>query len=329
MSHSKYEVLLLANNCTDHTYLIAGEYQQAHPDFALHVAECWLPPKKAHIGTARRLVMDEAYNRFALLGKPRGIIASTDGDTEVDPTWVYHIIEEIQNGNDAVGGKILIKSSQNPAGTYHSLDETYRTLVARAESVLDPLDHDPWPRHFQYFGASLAVTCAMYEQAGRLPELPYLEDEAFYKALLCKDAKIRRSMAVKVVTSNRHEGRVCVGLSEQLRKWAQMEELLEPQLVTGAPEIIFRFTNRRVVRTCWKNFTLYGGYDVAALASVACGLGLVPHWVQQELENSRYFGQLWESIEQKMQWSGWHRPWDPVVIGKAIHDLEEFFRHRC
>ena len=327
---SKYEVLLLANNCTDETYRVAMDYQHAYPDFGLYVAECWFPPKTAHVGTARRLLMDEAWRRFTLLGYPNGIIASTDGDTEVDPTWVHHIVQEIQKGNDAVGGRILLASPHNQPGNYHALDETYRTLVVQTESILDPLHHDPWPCHFQYFGASLAVTCSMYEQAGGLPELPHLEDKAFYQALIFNDAKIRRSPEVKVITSGRHEGRVEIGLSEQLKKWAHMEQRSEPQLVAGAPEIISCFTHRQLIRTCWNDANMYAKYNTELLASLAGRINISPQWMQEELEKSRYFGQLWEKIEQQLQSGGWYKQWKPVMISDAIFDLQEFIRlHSC
>lgn len=327
--YESYEVLLLVNNCTDETYRIARDYQLNHPDFVLHIAECWLHPEKAHIGTARRLLMDEACHRFGLLGKPKGIIASTDGDTVVDPAWVYHTIEEIQKGNDAVGGRILVDSSNGKAGSYHALDETYRILAAQTESILDPLEHDPWPRHYQYFGASLAVTASMYDRAGRLPRLPYLEDDAFHRALLRKDAKIRKSPLVKVLTSDRHQGRVCIGLSEQLKKWSQMEHLQEPQLVAGARELVAHFTNRQRVRTCWNDAHKWGRYDTDLLASAAHEFSIAPHWLQHELENSRYFGSLWENIESRMQAGGWYAKWQPVPIRTAIRELTEFIQPYC
>lgn len=326
--HENYEVLLLVNNCTDETYRIARDYQLSHPDFVLHIAECWLHPEKAHIGTARRLLMDEACHRFGLLGNPKGIIASTDGDTAVAPTWVYNTIEEIRKGNDAVGGRILVDFSNDKSDdSYHALDETYNLLVAQTESILDPLEHDPWPRHFQYFGASLAVTSSMYQQAGRLPQLPYLEDAAFHQALLRKDAKIRKSPLVKVLTSGRHEGRVCIGLSEQLKKWSQMEHVQEPQLVTGAREIVARFTCRHIVRTCWNDAHHWGRYDTDMLAPVAREFSVDPYWLQHALEKSQYFGALWENIETRMHAGGWHTQWQPAPIRQAIRDLTEFIQY--
>ncbi|RYE17657.1 MAG: glycosyltransferase, partial [Sphingobacteriaceae bacterium] len=154
-----YEVLLLVNNCSDQTFAIAKNYQKKYPDFPLHLAEIKLPPKKANIGFVRRLLMDEAYRRLSINENSKGIIASTDGDTQVDACWVYHIIQEVANGCDAIGGRILTRPNKNISRIYHLRDVTYRSLLSQAEALIDPEDHDPWPRHFQYFGASMAVTC--------------------------------------------------------------------------------------------------------------------------------------------------------------------------
>lgn len=322
----KYEVLLLANNCTDHSFKIAKEYQKIHPEFALHVAEIFLPDERANIGTVRGMLMDEAYSRFSFSGKQKGIIASTDGDTVVDSKWMYHIIEEIAKGNDAVGGRIVIDDIDTP-GAYHSLNETYKTLIAKTESMLDPLEHDPWPRHFQYFGASLAVTCDMYQAVGGLPQLPYLEDEAFHKALFRRDAKIRKSPAIKVRTSGRHEGRVRVGLSEQLKKWSLMETSMEPQMVACANEIIAGIKLRNKIRLCWNSGIKTGKYNNALLAAVAKELKTTASWLGHQIEKSSYFGELWEAIEHKMSANRWNKKWAPVPVTKAIADLSAFTRN--
>jgi hypothetical protein len=67
----------------------------------LDVAELHLPRY------VRKLLMDEAYRRLMSVGRRRGIIASTDGDTKVANTWVAATIHEIDSGVDAVGGRIL------------------------------------------------------------------------------------------------------------------------------------------------------------------------------------------------------------------------------
>ena len=317
-----YEVLLLANNCTDHSYDVAVQYQHQYPDFPLHIAQIHLPPAKANIGTVRRLLMDEAYQRLIDIGRPNGIIASTDGDTIVDSRWVYTIMLEIAKGNDAVGGRILTYPDQSQVRLYHLRDVMYRTLVAKAEALFDPCSHDPWPRHFQHFGASIAVTCRIYEQVGRLPETPFLEDEALYQAMMRMDAKVRKSPDVKVFTSSRMQGRVAVGFSEQLRYWSAMKQANQCQLAEPAEAVIIRFRNRSLLRTCWQT----RGQDTATnrLQRIAEELRIDADWLINEVRQSRFFGEMWEKIDKKMAIGSWATHWQPVPITVAIQTMRTY-----
>jgi glycosyltransferase involved in cell wall biosynthesis len=99
-----YEVILLANNCNDNSAEVARCFARLHPELVLHVIELTLSPAEAYIGRVRQILMDEAYRRLIYLGRKQGIIASTDGDSQVTPTWIAANIAEIAAGADAVGG---------------------------------------------------------------------------------------------------------------------------------------------------------------------------------------------------------------------------------
>lgn len=332
-----YEVLLLANNCTDQSYELARQYQRCFPDFPLHVATIWLTPDKANIGHVRRLLMDEACRRLLTTGNRLGIIASTDGDTVVDRHWISQTIAEIERGSDAVGGRILTnrrnrltreaptvgeQECPDAVRRYHLLDVMYRHLVARVEAILDPAPNDPWPRHFQHFAASLAVTCATYLKAGRLPEVVCMEDEAFYQALLRVDAKIRKSPLVKVVTSTRTQGRVAVGFSWQLNQWAAMTTTRQLPLVEGADVVLSRFRYRRQLRDCWQ--TMAHTDQRACLLTMANALQIDADWLCHETALNQYFGQFYENVVK--QSPVLRQPPSLVPVTTAIRELRDFLQ---
>lgn len=319
-----YEVLVLANNCTDDSYAIACAYQQQYPDFQLQVDEVFLPPASANIGTVRRMLMDEAYQRLLQAGNKNGIIASTDGDTLVDSQWVYHVMTEIAAGNDAVGGRILAHSDTNSARLQHLRNVTYRCLLAKAEALIDPQPHDPWPRHFQYFGASLAVTCAMYHKAGRLPQVPYLEDDAFHKALVRQDARIRKSYKVKVYTSDRTSGRVSIGFSEQLKKWTDESDAQIPQLVESAAGTLHSYRIRKMLRDCRERYLEIGEVSRTLLIQLGQELQADVIWLQHQIATLPSFGMLWEVVEPLLQQNRLHTHYQPEFIGYAIQHLRNF-----
>ncbi len=331
LSADLYEVLVLTNNCTDTSHELAVQYQALFPQFPLHIANVHLPREQANIGHVRRLLMDEACRRLLSTGNGRGIIASTDGDTVPDIHWIAQTIAEIDRGNDAVGGRILTRpvaarpnrTGEPAARRYHLLDVTYRHLVAKAEARIDPMENDPWPRHFQHFGASLAVTCATYLKAGRLPTVPYLEDDAFYQAMLRIDAKVRKSPSVKVFTSTRTQGRVDVGFSWQLKQWADMTTAQQLPQVDSAEAVISRFQCRRLLRDCWQ--TMAQTDRQADLRAMAAQLQFDPDWLCRETATNRYFGQLWANVEEKIAVTGSLCP-QTVPITTAIAGLRAFLR---
>ena len=253
LSPDCYEIILLINNSVDASAAVARAFARAHPTLALHVIEVHLPDDEAHVGRARRMLMDAAAARLASLGRQRGVIATTDADTIVAPDWVAMTLGEVGAGADAVAGRILVDPSgfalhDRHARAFHLRDVTYRYLVTELEARLDPDPFDSWPRHFQHFGASMAVTVDAYRRAGGIPPLPFLEDVALYDALRRIAARIRHSPAVRVETSARPEGRTGFGFAVQLRQWSDMGERHQPFLVESLPAILARISGRHGLR---------------------------------------------------------------------------------
>ena len=322
--YDQYEVLLLANNCTDDSAEFARLYKQTYPEFCLHIEDIRLAADVAHIGTVRRLLMDAAYNRFEKLKRPKGIIASTDGDTEVDKNWICNTIEEINKGNDVIGGRILTRPENSIARVYYLRDVTYKHLVSKAESILDPVPNDPWPRHYQCFGASFAVTCAIYDLSGRLPVVPFLEDMAFHRALTRIDAKIRFSPLVKVITSTRIQGRVDFGFSIQLKQWGEMNEARDPVLVEPSGALFIKLNARKLLRQFWALTENARVQNETVLDKIAEMLIIDRQWLNDQIGSFGYFGLLWETIEEEMERGNWPNQWPKIDVVEAIPD---FRRH--
>ncbi|MFD1257690.1 glycosyltransferase [Mucilaginibacter terrae] len=321
---SIYEVLLLANNCTDNTFKIAQQYQTLFPRFNLHISEIDLPKPDAHIGTVRRMMMDEAYERFMSIGQAKGIIVSTDGDSEVDSQWIHFILIEMDKGNDVVGGRILTRNTPSLSKMHHLRDVSYRYHLSRLESILDPSQFDPWPRHFQCYGPSLAVTCDIYHKAGRIPAIPYLEDEEFRKALYRIDAKVRKSPLVKVYTSARLIGKVTFGFSVQLKQWGDMTLENQQQQVEPLPSLIQKTKVKNELRQVWKSKEELYAED-HRLQKISTGLMLDLQWLYERISASSYFGELWESIEDELENGRWREVHSLEPISQVISNFRQFF----
>jgi glycosyltransferase involved in cell wall biosynthesis len=320
----RFEVIVLVNNAQDDSAEIARAFAARHPALALHVVEVTLEDDLAHVGTARRLLMDEASRRFQWLAKPRGVIASTDADSRVGRRWVAATLSAIQAGADAVGGRIIVDSGELAAHPpsvrrYHLLDVGYRSMTAELVALVDPDPLDPWPRHFQHFGPSLAVTTEMYERAGGIPALPWLEDVALVDALLLEDAHLRHDPLVQVVTSARPAGRTGFGFAVQLGMWHDMALHSDAFLVEQPSAVEVRALARRRLRAIWD---AGGPRHALRTTGLAADLCVDPDWLMEQVLDAPTFGRLWNAVvECERARKRWRARWPLIEIHAAIREL--------
>ena len=325
-----YEVIVLANNCDDESAAIARRFARECPNFQLHVVEAALPTELAHIGYVRRRLMDEACRRLEIGGCDERAILSTDGDTHVAQDWLDKTLQELRTGADAVGGRIFTDSDQLPSAAalrIRRLDSAHSLLRSRLESLIDGDCDDPWPRHHQHFGASLAVTANAYRLAGGVPDVPYLEDEALVRALRRVDLKVRHSPLVRVTTSSRLEGRVAVGLSWQLRQWSENPDKHATRLFESADCFANALLARVELRRMWSRRarTPTLELDISTIC-VAEQLGVAPKLVFEAMANANHFGEAWEMIESLYHESTMAKDW--VRLPQALMGFRRLVRDR-
>jgi GT2 family glycosyltransferase len=285
LPYDTYEVLVLLNNCTDTSLAVALEYAFLHPELRLHIAERTLPTANAHVGTARHMLMEVACERLEVLDEteagPRAIL-STDADTEVAPDWIARNLAALEAGADAVGGVIHLRAAEltsldSRVRACYEQDRRLQALVAHVESLYDPDPADPWPRHLQHFGASLACTCAIYRRSGGLPAVQPLEDVAFVDALRRVGARVRHAPEVHIHTSARLDGRAEVGLSGQLRYWRRECDEGVPHLVDSAEWMVHRFRWMGALRRAHEGM----GLALASVCSTGWQIRITEHLAEQ------------------------------------------------
>lgn len=270
--------------------------------------------------------MDEAYRRFKAIGRI-GVIASTDGDTRVAATWIAATLAEINNGADAVGGRIITNSRERSkldkkTRLYYLRHLRYGYLTSQLESYLDP-DFESLPRHHHHYGASFAVTAQMYAQVGGLPPLRSSEDVALYDALKRADARFRHSPMVRVITSARIIGRAEAGLGDRLSQLNVMAQKHQSILVESAELVAIRFCLRRWLRYLWQNMQYMPQSNfLVELAIIAQKLDINYDLLTETLWRSPTFGLVVEQIGEYQQDNGnLDRAWQKVTIQQANADL--------
>lgn len=324
-----FEVIVLANNCSDETARISKEWGKKNPSVNILTVEIETAAENANIGFVRKLLMDEAFARLVGNRFGKGIILTTDADTSVSENWIFENLREIDKGADAVGGRILISKSElekmnENSRKFHLEDEEYNLLRAEIEALIDDMPFDKNPRHHQHFNASFACTTDIYKKAGGVPQVKFLEDVAFFEALNRIDAKFRHSPAVKVFTSSRHLGRSEVGLSFQLNLWKNLREAGEDFLVESAESITDRFSAKRAARYLWRDFSenlKNKENNYGAILNLAEKMFVTAEFIENELEKHQTFGAFYDSL--RCEQAQYHSQKFPLVsIEKALEDLK-------
>ena len=202
-----FETILVADRCQDRTEEVARETAER-----LGLSLTILEGPGEGSGPARGLGMDAAAERLRSLGLPRGLIATTDADSEPEPDWLERQLAHLERGADVIAGAIELaaEGTELPAAV---LDRRRRDAARRMAEIAAI---DPGAAHHHFAGASLGVSADVYRRVGGLEATPALEDEAFAGALALHKIQILRPADVRVRTAVRTDGRAARGLSVDL-----------------------------------------------------------------------------------------------------------------
>lgn len=280
-------VVLLLNNCVDATEQIARSIELP---FHLDLRAISLASADANAGTARRLAMDHA----ARLAGPNGVMMTTDADSVVPADWVTLNMRALSCNADVVCGRAVIDPQDATVIPQHlhaddALECQYADLLDAMSEALCPDPADPWPRHTEASGASLALTVAAFLDAGGVPHVPTGEDRALIAALRRRDARIRHDPALCVVVSGRTIGRAVGGMADTIRRRIVHQDVFTDAALEMPGDAFRRADFCRRLRSVWSGLSVDG--DLAADLQL-------PSSALDEYLQDPFFGSLWDEIER-------------------------------
>jgi GT2 family glycosyltransferase len=291
---TRHAIVAFLNNCTDDTAATIHSLRPSLP-CPVHVIEHVFPPGMDNAGNARRAAMEHAAG---LLG-PDGLLMTTDADARVSADWIGANLAAIEAGADAVCGRAIIdplEATLIPDRLHadDALECEYADLLDEIHSVLDPDPADPWPRHTEHSGASIAVTKSMFERAGGVPSVPLGEDRALLAALRRVDARIRHAPEVSVVVSGRTVGRAAGGMADTMRRRmiAQdpfIDDRLEPAAICAT-----RAWARGSARRAWSSTEERAALIGQLASDLRLDAAVLAAWMALPT-----FGAAWDLIEQR------------------------------
>lgn len=244
-------IVVVLNNCHDASVRIIGECGARFPNLLVKAIDVEFEEAQAHVGSARRLAMETAY---AACGTPsRSAIMTTDADSVPAADWVENNLRHIENGVDLVGGLIIGDPAEEeqlgPEFRHRAaLYSRYAQVVDRLASLIDPLAYDPWPRHRDHTGASLAVRADVYRDIGGMPLLPLREDLEFVSRARARGYRLSHPLDVRVSVSARLAGRARGGMADTLKVWMRDVSAGLPVLVQEPSGVRNRLLRRRLLR---------------------------------------------------------------------------------
>ena len=287
-SHIPDVILLLLNNCTDGTLEASRQMQRTAPNIKIESYD--LHGKRASAGEARRLALHHAVE---LAGN--GLILTTDADAVPDRTWIAENLAAMNAGADVVCGTVEMDDA-DALKLPHRLksDDAREKFLLRSldeiTSLVDPEHADPWPRHQQNSGASIAVRAGLLRELGGAPHVATGEDRALIREMQRIDARIRHTPQIKVKVSGRLEGRAKGGMAETIKRRMEKPDTLLDKSIEPVVDAYRRALAKSRLR--------------AVRDGKACG-----DWLANDLLIRRetlhralispYFGTAWAEIERK------------------------------
>jgi hypothetical protein len=244
-------VLLFLNGCTDGTEgRIRDVARGLNLDIAMVKRE--LRGAEANAGFARRLALRHAADGL----DGQDVLMTTDADGQVAPDWIELNVESLRRGADAVCGRAEIDPDDALRIPQHLRDDDAKecrlaTLLDELASLLDPDPSDPWPRHTESSGASIAVTVAAFRGAGGIPPVPSGEDRAFIASIRRFDGRIRHDPSITVTVSGRVQGRAPGGMADTIRRRIMQQDEFADPTIEPAGDRFRRLSLRAHARALW------------------------------------------------------------------------------
>jgi hypothetical protein len=205
-----------------------------HPCINFHV---WLDhsfvKKEAGVGTARKILMDEAARRFNLLKRPEGIIASTDADAVVQPNYLEALVNhfrESESGSAPDGCSIRF---EHPLAADSVAEDQFSPSVYDAIAqyelhlryYLQSLQSTGYPHAYHTVGSSFAVRADIYCKEGGMNRRQAGEDFYFIQKV-AQRGNFSQCDSTCVVPSPRPSDRVPFGTGLAVSRLTACEDTL-------------------------------------------------------------------------------------------------------
>ena len=242
---------ILEQNLTTLKLTRAWIVEHPHPCINFHV---WLDhsfvKKEAGVGTARKILMDEATRRFNVLERPEGIIASTDADAVVQPNYLEALVNHFRESESESGPDGCSIRFEHPLARDSVADNQFSPAVYEAIAqyelhlryYLQSLQSTGYPYAYHTVGSSFAVRADIYCKEGGMNRRQAGEDFYFIQKV-AQRGNFSQCNSTCVVPSPRPSDRVPFGTGLAVSRLTTSEDTLttyDPQPFAMLKELFKR-----------------------------------------------------------------------------------------
>ncbi len=270
-----------------------------------------LPHKKAGVGLARKIGMDEAALRLEAVDNPSGIILGFDADSLCEKNYFLAIEDHFKKHPEIQAASLWY---EHPLGggdyetdiyqaiTQYELHLRYFTLAKRFAN---------YPHAFETIGSSMAVRADAYQQQGGMNTRKAGEDFYFLNKFMVL-GKLNELNTTKVIPSPRISDRVPFGTGKAVGDLIQEQK----NLLTYAYQSFVDFKNfNDLVPDIYDN----EGFDWKKIpASVSAFLESVD--AESKISEIRKNTTDYASFEKRF-----YRWFDPFMVMKFVHFCRDHF----
>jgi hypothetical protein len=183
-----------------------------------------LPSRKAGVGLARKIGMDEAVRRFHKINNPNGIIACLDADCLCDPNYLYEIHKHFKKHPETTGACVYFE---------HPLEgklpeEIYEGIAAyelHLRYMVHALRMTGYPYSFHTVGSSMVINSEIYQKQGGMNTRKAGEDFYFLHKIFPL-GHFHEINSTRVIPSPRVSERVPFGTGKAMKEWISTRNLL-------------------------------------------------------------------------------------------------------
>ncbi len=191
-----------------------------------------LPKKHAGVGLARKIGMDEAVRRFALLNKPRGVIVCYDADSCCDTNYFVELEKHFEE--NPLSNACSIHFEHPLEGEEYS-PQIYNAITDYELHLRYYIQIQKWcgfDHAFQTIGSSMAVRSDTYQKQGGMNKRKAGEDFYFLHKVIPL-GNFTELKTTKTIPSPRQSDRVPFGTGRAVN---EILEANDDHYLTYSPE---------------------------------------------------------------------------------------------